>query len=109
MSSLEECGFCQHVQEPTHVHGHILDVLISRNTSTVISNVAVMDPGLSGNDGKLTRDHFAVTFNVSIKKPSHIGKHVSFRCIGNINEDEFRKDIILSPITKLLGIPSVSR
>ena len=110
MSSLEECGLCQHVQEPTHAHGHILllDVLIIRNTSTVIPNVTIMEPGLGGNDGKLPRDHFAVTFNVSIKKPSHIGKHVSFCCIGNINEDEFRKDTILSPITKLLGIPSIS-
>ena len=74
------------MQEPTRVHKHTLDVLISSNTSTVISNVVITDPG------KLTRP-----FNVNIKKPWHIGKHVSFRRIGNTN-DAFLKKTTLSLI-----------
>jgi len=39
-------GLQQHVCEPTHVHGHTLDIVITRNSSTIVSDVEVTDPGL---------------------------------------------------------------
>ncbi|KAH3718012.1 hypothetical protein DPMN_060809 [Dreissena polymorpha] len=34
----------QHVKEPTHVRGHTLDVVITRDTVDTVSNVVVTDP-----------------------------------------------------------------
>ena len=44
--------------------GHTLDVVITRDTDNILSNVAVIYPGLSDNIGKVARDHFAVTLTV---------------------------------------------
>ena len=60
MDTIKACGLQQHVHEPTHVLGHTLDVVISRDTSHIVSDITVTDPGLCDHLGKLTRDHFAV-------------------------------------------------
>jgi hypothetical protein len=59
----------QHVTEPTHVAGHKINVLITRDTNSTISNVEISDPGLPVNNGNTSRDHFAVVFNASVSKP----------------------------------------
>jgi hypothetical protein len=56
-SCLETFGMEQHVRGPTHVAGHTLDVIITRDTDTIVSNKEVNDPGLSDSDGKISRDH----------------------------------------------------
>ena len=43
-------GLKQHVNDPTHINGHTLDILITRDSSDVVSNVGVIDIGLSEND-----------------------------------------------------------
>jgi hypothetical protein len=68
MDTLQACGLQQHVNEPTHVLGHTLDVVISRDTSRIISDVTITDPGLCDHLGKLTRDHFAVGFTPTLVK-----------------------------------------
>ena len=62
MSTLASCGLQQHVREPTHIHGHTLDVLITRDCSSIISDIDVSDPGLCDFSGKKTKDHFVVSF-----------------------------------------------
>ena len=34
---------CQHVQKPTHLHGHILDLMLIPCESSVVSNVGVSE------------------------------------------------------------------
>ena len=47
MNKTLECfGLQQHVHQSTHYCGHTLDVLISRDTSTIVSNCTVKDIGL---------------------------------------------------------------
>ena len=92
-SVLESCGLRQHVSEPTHVGGHTLDVVISRDTEDIVSNVEVNDPGLSDNSGKVARDHLAVTFSVKAARPAPIRKTVSFRKIRSISIESFKTDI----------------
>ena len=53
---LDLYGLQQHVCEPTHVHGHTLDVVITRNTSTIVSDVEVTDPGLIDHLGKISSE-----------------------------------------------------
>jgi flagellar biosynthesis chaperone FliJ len=102
MSSLQACGFTQLVHEPTHVHGHTLDVIITRDTCDVISSVEVTDPGLCDHAGKLTKDHYAVSFTTTIAKPVAIQKAVTFRKLRAINVDTFKHDIVSSPTLHIL-------
>ena len=93
LSSLTAHGLKQHVTTPTHVKGHILDVLLTRDTSDIIRDVAVTDPGLSDKDGMSMCDHFAVLGVVEVCKPSPLTKEVQFRRIRQIDIDSFKKDI----------------
>ena len=63
-SVLQSFGMMQHVKGPTHVLGQTLDVIITRDTDKNLSNIEVIDPGLSDGTGKVSKDHFAVTFKV---------------------------------------------
>jgi hypothetical protein len=68
---LETFGMEQHVRAPTHVAEHTLDVLITRDTDTIVSTIEVNDPGLSDSDGKISCDHFAVIFHIRAESLSH--------------------------------------
>ena len=50
----------QHFKGPTHVLGHTFDVVITRDTDKIVSNI-VKDPGLSDATRKVSKDHFSVT------------------------------------------------
>jgi hypothetical protein len=76
-SVLEACGMRQHVTEPTHVAGHILDVLITRDTDSTVSNIEISDPD-PVNNGNTSRDHFAVVFNASVSKPPPVRKTMTY-------------------------------
>ena len=97
MDNLKACGLKQHVHEPTHIHGHTLDVVISRDTSDVVSDVTVTDPVLCDHLGAASRDHFAVSFTTYLPKPAPIQKTVSYRKLRQIKVEVFRQDIINSP------------
>ena len=43
---LESSGLQQHIHEPTQHLGHTLDVIISRDTSSILTDVEVVDIGL---------------------------------------------------------------
>ena len=78
--------------------GHTLDVVISRDTSHIVSDIMVSDPALVDHAGKLTRDHFAVSFMTTLTKPTPIQKTVSFRKLRAIDIEAFKQDIMISPI-----------
>lgn len=100
-SILQSCGMVQHVREPTHVLGHTLDVVITRDTDTSVSNINVVDPGLSDNkSGKVTKDHYAVIFNTVAEKPPPIRKTVTYRKLNSIDIDSFKSDIESSEILR---------
>ena len=46
-----ECIHGQHIQVPTHHHGHTLDVLMSRDTSTLLTDIEVEDINICNDDG----------------------------------------------------------
>ena len=62
--TLECFGLQQHVHQSTHYCGHTLDVLISRETSTLVSNCTVKDIGLCDDDGTLINGHYAVICDI---------------------------------------------
>jgi hypothetical protein len=55
----------QHVTTSTHFAGHILDVIITRDTDDTVSNIVITDLGLPDNNGKTSRDHFAIVRDIT--------------------------------------------
>ena len=53
--TVESFDLQQHVHQPTHYCGHTLDVLMSRDNSTIVSNSEVKDIGLCDDNGKLIK------------------------------------------------------
>ena len=60
IQSLERHGLQQHIQVTTHHHGHTLDALISRDTSTLLTDFEVEYMNLCNDDDDLIRDHYSI-------------------------------------------------
>ena len=83
-------GLRQHVDFPTHIHGHWLDLFIARIACDLIKTVHPSD-GIS--------DHTAVIADVGVKLISHpIKKCFSYRCVKGITLTDFISDIKLSAL-----------
>lgn len=68
--TLEEHGFLQHAVGATHTKGHTFDVLITRNTSSVLKGVStIQNPVLCDKNGNVAGDHFAVHAHLRVAKP----------------------------------------
>ena len=98
VSLLQSCGMQQHVNESTHVRGHTLDVVITRDNSSIVSDINVVDPGICDSTGNVSRDHFAVIFKACAAKPAPVRKIVSFRKLRSIDAASFKQDIVKSDI-----------
>ena len=83
-------GFQQHIHDPTHHHGHTLDILISKDDSSIVNNAAVIDIGLCDNDG-FVRDHYAIRLSVNrtVKQPHY--ETISYRNYKNIDVETFKQ------------------
>ena len=68
---IESFNLKQHVCEPTHRNGHILDLLITRADESIASAVNVTDPCLS--------DHLAVRCTLSLPKTAFERKEIQYR------------------------------
>ena len=92
---LESCNITQNVQTATHLHGHILDLVLTPTDASVISNVRVAE---------FISDHALVLAQLdSVNPPSHKAKVVTFRRYHKIDMDSFRKDLGNSAFIKRPG------
>ncbi|KAL9959876.1 hypothetical protein ACROYT_G033246 [Oculina patagonica] len=82
---LESMGLQQHVDKPTHVSGHTLDLVITRDVDELISTAPVVD--------YLFSDHITVICDLIIKKPSFTVKEISYRKIKGIDIELFSHDV----------------
>ncbi len=80
---LESFDLVQHVNEPTHISGHTLDLIITRPTNFV-SNVTV---------DFMISDHSSVLCNLSLTKPLPIKKELVYRKLRQINMEDFKQDL----------------
>ena len=83
-------GLRNHVTNPTHVHRHVLDLVITRVTENIVSNVSV--------HGQVVSDHNSVIFNLAADKPSFLSKHVLYRKWKDVDIKAFTFDITQSAI-----------
>jgi hypothetical protein len=89
---LTSAGLKQHVSTPTHKKGHILDLLITRDTEDIISNVTVERDLLA------VSDHAATMCNLDITRPEPVRHKTSFRKLRQMDIDQFKRDINSSPL-----------
>ena len=82
---LASIGLKQHVNVPTHVSGHTLDLMITREHDPVISSVPVADRYLS--------DHASVLCSLNSAKPDCVAKIIRYRQLRAIDFDALRQDV----------------
>ena len=100
-SILESYGLKQHVSKPTHVSGHTLDVVITRESCTLLKvTPSVSDPGLGDANGRSTGDHCAILFQIRLNKPPKVRKKVTYRKLKEIQVPDFKTSVAESPVLR---------
>ena len=91
------------VNEPTHVAGHTLDLVIHDRDNNYINDVIVfpISPKIS--------DHSLITFFYNVpKKPDLVNKKIQFRNYKNVNLNDLKNDISTFLSTVDYTLPSVN-
>lgn len=83
---LDTFNLKQFVNEPTHKHGHTLDLVITRSDENIIKDVYVSHMVIS--------DHFPTCFKMYVEKPQPRKKVLSSRNLKGINMEAFKNDIL---------------
>jgi hypothetical protein len=86
---LDSSNLVQHVKDPTHIRGHILDLVISRNEDSIVQSTSV---------SSLLSDHHAVHCSLSFQKPPLPRKTIHFRKYKAIDQKQFKEDILSSSL-----------
>ena len=81
-------GMVQHVTEPTHKDGHLLDLIITRE-QTCVTDVVISD---------MIADHNAVHWNINVLKPPCTRELRTYRKIKAIDPMAFSEDICKSEV-----------
>ena len=82
---LESFDLVKHVNSPTHIAVHTLDLVITHRDSNIITHTPVIEDLIS--------DHFAVSFTIAAPRPKAEPTTVTKRNLKNIDFDQFKKDI----------------
>ena len=81
-----------HVDKPTHIGGHTLDLVIAPKENTVISTVTVLDKSIS--------DHYMIIVDLCVPKPKLEKRHVTSRNMKQLNTNNFMNDVLKCISTK---------
>ena len=87
---LSDFGLKQHISQPTHRNGHILDLVISGSESSLITNCVPQDHCFP--------DHFPVFIDLSLEKANTKKKLVQYRKIKAISESSLTDAISSAPL-----------
>ena len=90
MELLDSFSLQQHVNVPTHVHGHTLDLIITRQSDEIVKTQPWTDC--------LFSDHLPVFCELQISRPSLVRSKISSRKIKSINMADLRNDISRSEL-----------
>ena len=88
-SLLDNFSIDQHVNSPTHVHGHTIDLVMSRHDSQLIKSVSVID-GVS--------DHEGILVNLSVVRQIDNPLLKTFHQFKKLNRVVFQEDIVNSEL-----------
>ena len=96
LNLLASQNMSQHVTDVTHVKGHILDLLITRQSigsQDLVKSISAIDPLLCDKDGNSGADHYAVMAGAIIFKPSSKSYIVGKRLWHSVPSNEVEKTI----------------
>ena len=84
----------QLVRYATHNKDHLLDVVIVRNHSEIVTTrQSVYDPSLCDTHGNPADDRMAIKLCVNARKPARVRKEIIFRRLRHIRLPGFKRDI----------------
>ena len=86
---IESFGLVQHVSGSTHIKGHTLDLVISKDEDDIVQGCTV---------GSFIAGHNAIHLSVKSGKEHSSSKSVTTRKIKSINPNDFAKDILSSEL-----------
>ena len=87
---LDSASFDQHVDKPTHRCGHMLDLVITRSSDSIVSDLKI--------DDTLPSDYFAAICKFAVSR-SPVTKHkFRFRKLRDIDLNAFKNDIAASSL-----------
>ena len=95
MELIDSVNIIQHVQEPTHIDGHIIDLIFTRADNHGITSTRT---------SSLFSDHFWINCVVDLVKPTVPEKSITYRKYKSIDKAAFRDDIVKS---ELVTIPAI--
>ena len=78
----------QHVISPTHIMGHTIDVVITKNSDSIIDNFTVTEYSIS--------HHFMIDFTYKIEPKIVQTKTISYRSVKKLDSQKFSDDILIS-------------
>ena len=82
---LDAMGLVQHVKQPTHIHGHTLDLIITRQSDDFTAEEPLFD--------RFIFDHVAVICSLRTRRPVVELKHAEYRKLNSIDSVLFAEDI----------------
>ena len=85
---LESMNLKRLVTRPTHERGHTLDLIITRETDSVVHGIPLI--------GRFFSDHAVITCRLNSIKPPVPMKTVTYRKLKAVNIGELRRDLINS-------------
>jgi len=85
---LESVGLRPHVSQPTHVHGHTLDLIITRWSDQIIQDSPQTDRFIS--------DHASLLCKLLQDKPAVTTKKVTYRRLKSVDLDSLKADLAAS-------------
>ena len=83
-------GLEQHVDKPTHISGHTLDLIITRCSDSLLFAKPIAD--------YLFSDHITVLCDLKLGKAPPKVKQVSYRKIKDIDKEKLRVDLLVSEL-----------
>lgn len=87
---LDSMRLLQHVKRPTYIHGHTLDILITRQSEDIITKEPETERYFS--------DHAVVLSHRKRAKPTSTVKYAEFRKLKGIDDQKFLEDICTSSL-----------
>ena len=99
---LGDMNLVQHVSDATHIAGHTLDQIITRNFDIAVLSDTV-------NVSSLLTDHHTVEFRMRLSKPDSVKQVIQYRSLQKINHNELGCDtrqlsVVTHPDDSLLAL-----
>ena len=86
---LSNHALCQHVSGPTHMDGHMLDLIITQSVDNIVSNTVVSD---------FLTDHAAIHCHLHLPKPQPLRHKIQYINYSAIDKEMFQADIEASTL-----------